>query len=79
MGSYTSKTKLSVEDMTFLQAKTQLDQASIQVHTVPGTRERLTGILAGMVRGLSQGLSLWRADEGAVCRDVLEDLPKWEC
>ena len=38
MGSYTSKTKLSVEDMTFLQAKTQLDQASIQVHTVPGTR-----------------------------------------
>ena len=31
MGSYTSKTKLSVEDMTFLQAKTQLDQASIQV------------------------------------------------
>ena len=31
MGSYTSKTKLSVEDMAFLQAKTQLDQASIQV------------------------------------------------
>merc|ERR1711974_189607 len=30
MGSYTSKNKLSVEDMTFLQAKTQLDQASIQ-------------------------------------------------
>merc|ERR1711994_223646 len=30
MGSYASKNKLSVEDMTFLQAKTQLDQASIQ-------------------------------------------------
>ena len=30
MGSYSSKNKLSVEDMTFLQAKTQLDQASIQ-------------------------------------------------
>merc|ERR1711874_949594 len=30
MGSYASKNRLSVEDMTFLQAKTQLDQASIQ-------------------------------------------------
>ena len=30
MGSYASKNKLSIEDMTFLQAKTQLDQVSIQ-------------------------------------------------
>ena len=31
MGAYSSKTTLSGEDMQFLQAKTQLDQASIQV------------------------------------------------
>ena len=48
MGSYTSKTKLSVEDMTFLQAKTQLDQASIQVISVTGQLGE-TQIFAGLV------------------------------
>ena len=31
MGGWSSKTRLSAEDMQFLQAKTQLDQASIEV------------------------------------------------
>ena len=31
MGGWSSKTRLSAEDMQFLQTKTQLDQASIEV------------------------------------------------
>ena len=59
MGVWSSKTRLSAEDMQFLQTKTQLDQASIEVKTVSQSmcltfyRERpsVKGVILSVLKG----------------------------
>ena len=52
MGGWSSKTRLSAEDMQFLQTKTQLDQASIEVATTKFWNKREETMLTMTVRNL---------------------------